>query len=637
MLRSLLSSATGAINRIFTTISAAIDRAIQLLFAALDRMLSIITSTLRRVLYSIVMPVFDRVERAVLGAITRFEQETIAQIEENRAEHLDALAGAVDRNGSTGDDAGGADTVQTTSPAGMLELIIGIGRSAIENIREIVSFFREKTNAFLAFLIGMITMVVGLIVRTITAEIARVTNAIVSMVARLVQSITSMVSRMIAFIQSLIQRVVTMIEGIVSRVSAFITSPLQRLREFAQNALTSITSAISRFIRRFLGGDTARPEFDNPGPSPIPIPIPIPIPAPPIPDPAPVPAPVPVPELPPWAIIVIIVVIVLIILILIYLLWKWLKKRRKPKKPKGIEYDPQTPFNIEYSVPLENTDIQASAGEKMIFGIESTDKDRMRPIGTAAWTDIDPGTGPYETEYEVSGDAEFDAAGSGAKRHIDPTLRSSNVFLFIESTWGGARITVTGKVKDKALPATPPDTGTTKDAEHTITWTIVPRTNPCPTGLNRTAGPGAVFAPAPVDYTYQATPEINPPGRPNYEHQTVLESFANTKAAGFTMADLTPAWKAANPSQNTPDKVANFLYGVSNNGTFVFDNNDEMSDRHSGFGDTSPFEPAALNRPSGVGYQKDQTYSCASTTIGTALIERNFSTATGIRIRKTGP
>ena len=132
-------------------------------------------------------------------------------------------------------------------------------------------------------------------------------------------------------------------------------------------------------------------------------------------------------------------------------------------------------------------------------------------------------------------------------------------------------------------------------------------------------------------------PEINPPGRPNYENQTVLESFANTRALGFTMADLRATWKTAHPTLNTPDKVANYLYGTSNNGTFVFNNRDRMSDQHGGFGTTSPFEAAALSRPAGVGYQKNQTYTCSTTAIGSALIERRYTTTRGIEVRKTGP
>jgi hypothetical protein len=117
----------------------------------------------------------------------------------------------------------------------------------------------------------------------------------------------------------------------------------------------------------------------------------------------------------------------------------------------------------------------------------------------------------------------------------------------------------------------------------------------------------------------------------------VLESFPGVLALGFTMADLKSSWKAANPTLDTPDKVASFLFGVSNNGTFVFDNLDRMYDQHSGFGDTSPFVSAALSRSTGIGYRLFQTYSCGGVAIGSAVIDRRFTTSAGVEVRKTGP
>jgi len=205
-------------------------------------------------------------------------------------------------------------------------------------------------------------------------------------------------------------------------------------------------------------------------------------------------------------------------------------------------------------------------------------------------------------------------------------------------TLAGATITATAKVKDKALPAAPPDIGTTADTDHVITWTIIGRRNPCPTSLNQVAGPGPGWVSEPAIFTYEGMPEINPPGRPNYENQTILESFSNTRANGaFTMADLKPSWKAAHPTLNTPDKVAVYLYDVTSNGTFVFDNRDRISDQYRGFGDTTPYESAALGRPTGVGYTQDQTYSCASTSVGLVVLDARYTTTRGVEFRKTGP
>ncbi len=303
----------------------------------------------------------------------------------------------------------------------------------------------------------------------------------------------------------------------------------------------------------------------------------------------------------------------------------------------GVEFNPGERFQVAYSVPLVKMNIQASAGEQMIFGVIASDKDRSRAIGSTVWSDIDPGTGPYEILYEVQGEADLMSAGSGTKSHVDPTLRSRNIYLFINRPWSGSTITVTATVKDKASPAVSPDIGATRDIDHSIIWTIVQRANACPTGLNRVSGAGSSWVSAPSSYGYQATPEINPPGRPNYENQTVLESFPGIRPLFFTMSDLKASWKAANPTINTPGKVASFFWGISGNGTFVFDNDDKMYDQHSGFGSTSAFTATALGRASGIGYSIDQDYTCAGTNIGTAVVDRKHSTARGTEIRKTGP
>jgi hypothetical protein len=643
---ALLSGFRSLLNRAFARVTASILQAMRLVFRALNTMLGQIASTLRRALYGAVLPVINRVEGAVLGAITTLEQQAIAQIEDNRSEHLQALAAAVDEGADAGEEAGASDVVEASDDAELIAAIQLIGQNAVTNNQLIIGSFLDKTTGFISLLVTTVGTTVGLIIQAIASRIGQAIEALVGLVARFLQSAARMVESVVSFVRSLKARFIALLEGVRDVVRGLVEHPVQSLLTFAERTLAGIRSAVEGFVRRLLGGSD--PTF-IPAPTPVPVPIPTPTPVPtPTPTPVPTPVPAPAPAPLPLAVIILLVAVVLIILFIIlyllYLLYEWLTRPRLPAPPRpprrrpGKEYDPHTPFDISYSVPLENTDIQASAGEKLIFGVLASDKDRERPIGTAAWTDIDPGTGPYETEYEVSGDASLLAAGSGTKRHSEPRLRTRNVFLFIDSAWAGSRITVTANVRDTAAPATPPDIGTTKDADHTIAWTIVGRTGPCPTGLDLVAGPGAVWTSAPARYTYEGTPEINPPGRPNYEHQTVLESFANTSANGaFTMADLKESWKAAHPTLNTPDKVASFLFSVSGNGTFVFNHADRIRDKHSGFQTTEPFVPAALSRPSGVGYQKEQTYSCAGTGIGTAVIERRYSTARGIEVRKTGP
>lgn len=137
-----------------------------------------------------------------------------------------------------------------------------------------------------------------------------------------------------------------------------------------------------------------------------------------------------------------------------------------------------------------------------------------------------------------------------------------------------------------------------------------------------------------AEYTYQMNPDIAPLGRPDYANQTVLESFSSVTPVGFTMSGLTTKFKKANPTVNTPAKVAVFLWNTSNNGTFVIHGQDVIVDQHGGFGDTSPFTSSAT--ASGVGYILPQNYSCAGAVIGSYTIERRY-TSGAIKVRKSGP
>jgi hypothetical protein len=303
----------------------------------------------------------------------------------------------------------------------------------------------------------------------------------------------------------------------------------------------------------------------------------------------------------------------------------------------GKEYDKETAIVVTYSAPLVKNNIKVSPGETVLFNVRSTDKDRQRCKTGGAWTDIDPGPGPYEIKWTITGEAEFDAAGSGKTTKTTTGLSSGNVTMVVKAAWDGTgNIAVEAKIVDNAPnPVAAPDIGTTKDDDSPINWTFIKRVR-CPESTEETA-PGTPFnqwRASPASYSYIMNPDVAPAGRPDYEKETILETFGNVTAVGFTMDDLTEAWKTANPMQNTPDKVAVFLWNSSNNGTFVVDANDKIHDRHGGFGDVSPFTDAAKAR--GFGYIKPQQYKCNGNTIGTYSIEREYKGGT-IRIRKTGP
>ncbi len=644
IIASLLKALATAIKAAFTLFFRAIKAIFKAAIQMLNVMIRAIVSALRRILYSVVLPILRRVETRVLQAISNLEEQSLAQVRDNRQQHLAGLVTAL----GAGDSPPDAGVNMTISFAEWVTGVQQIGINAVTNNLLILASFIEKISGFLTILLTTLETVTSQIIQAVVAQLASIYIAIVVTAMRMMQQIFAFAANIVAKAMGLLSRFVIAVLNIVVSIRQLVQNPVQRLMQFAESVLSNISSVIRGFVSRVLEGDftlpTLRPTFD-PGPGfDNPIPIPIPIPAPPKPAPPkpapPKPAPSPTDTI---LIVVFIIVLILILLYLLYLLYKWLTRPRlpkpvPPKRPRGNEYDRQTPYNLTYLSPWVRNNIQASAGEKLIFGVEANDKDRFRRIGGTTWTDIDPGKGPYEIEYVVSGDAEWRSPGSGQKTFIDPTLMSSNVYLFIENSWSGGTITITATIKDKALPALPPDIGTTRDVDRLITWTIIPRSRACPTSLNKTAGPGATWVSARnATYTYQGEPEIIPPGRPSYENQTVLESFGSAQAILFSMADLKTSWKNQHPGLNTPDKVASFLYGISSNSSFVLDNRDEMTDGHRGFGDLRPFVPAALNRASGVGYKKSQIYSCASTGIGTALIERRYSTSRNIEIRKTGP
>lgn len=641
VVRTVMQGVSAVLGQVLTRTHTAITSAIDLAYGIIANAIFLVGLGLRGVLNMVVMPVLERAESATVTAITALERAVIEQIRANEALHLAALAGTADPEG----DQTSGPVVEVPGIDVMLDVIRQIGTNAIRNNQTIIYAFVQKVVEFIPLLFGSVQTAMLTVVSHIATRTAELLQTITLMAGSATLNLLRLMGGTITMVQTTLERFMSIGASVRDFIANLVGNPVRQVADFVQSMLQRVRSAAERIIdsliRSIIGGGTGL--LFDPGPAPIPIPIPIPVPTPtPIPTPAPIPTPVPSPSpSPDWLKIAIIVVIVLAILILLYLLWKWVTKPRlppPPKKPRGIEFDKETHYSISYSVPLENVDIQASKGEQLIFGVEATDKDRQRPIGGTVWTDIDPGLGPYDVVYTVSNDASFDAAGSGKTTHIDPTLQSRNVFLFIDAAWAGSKITVSAQLKDKAAAAVAPDIGTTQDTDDTISWTIVTRANAAPTSLTRTGGVGAVFTPAPAIYTYQAEPEINPPGRPNYEKQTVLESFPpGSRANGFVMADLKTSWKLANPTLNTPDKVSAFLFDAGSNGTFVLDSNDEMSDRHDGFGPTDPFEPAALSRATGVGYEIDQTYSCEGNTIGTALVERRFSTSTGLRIRKTGP
>ena len=303
-----------------------------------------------------------------------------------------------------------------------------------------------------------------------------------------------------------------------------------------------------------------------------------------------------------------------------------------------IEYDPGTGITESFSIPLTKNNIGVSPGEKVIFNMDLTDTDRKRRKGTAAWTNFD-GTGPYVLTLTITGPASWDSAGSGTKTKTINSLSSGNAYMYADDPWpDGQTITVVAKVVDNATPPPPPDVGTTKDPDYTITWTLVKRTQ-CPTMMTTNAGVGSApntFVPATAVYAYDMGPALPPPlVFPYYQDQTILESFTTISAYQFTMNDLLAAFKTAHPTLTTPDIVAQFLWNSGSNGTFVIDNVDRIYDQHNEGPLPANVFTAAANA-AGIGFNLPQVYSCGPNTVGNYIITARYTNGVQ-QINKQGP
>ena len=231
-----------------------------------------------------------------------------------------------------------------------------------------------------------------------------------------------------------------------------------------------------------------------------------------------------------------------------------------------------------------------------------------------------------------TGAAFVDGQNTTATLIID-SISSGTVVLQTNALWNGDPITVTTTIVDNGPAGV-------KDANLVITWTLVGR-GLAPTSMkwvdfdpqNQWISVGAGTA----QYAYEVLKDVNVPGQPNFEKQTVLEIFDSYSSGGFfSLNDLKPEY--ANLQANV-DELAKLIFPpTGNEGTFVVDNLNRIYDQHSGFFGQEAFTPAALAR--GIGFQFQQHYKAAGKTLGTYTVEQTLKVnANGfeIKVRKNGP
>ena len=201
------------------------------------------------------------------------------------------------------------------------------------------------------------------------------------------------------------------------------------------------------------------------------------------------------------------------------------------------------------SIPFDHSP-QSAPGERIIF---NSDYVHATPA-------------LFKMVFSGAGGA-FDAAGGPATKTVNG-LSSGNVFFVINATWTGTTPTNT-RLEIRLLD----DTVVSSES-----WTFAKKPT-TPTVMTQVQTEGD--RPLGSVYTYQLGPNIGGPGTPDYEHQTILERF-DPKTCNITLAELKPAYIAANGLTSDAAVCTHFFGTGSSNGTFSIDSHDQVFDVHNG-------------------------------------------------------
>ena len=202
-------------------------------------------------------------------------------------------------------------------------------------------------------------------------------------------------------------------------------------------------------------------------------------------------------------------------------------------------------------IPFDAAPLSAP-GERIIFNL--------------TWT---PSAGvEYHEVVVTASDGKF-AAGGVATKTVKG-LATDNLDFLIPAAWAGTTaITVKAEVR-------PRGSATVLTSK---TWTFNKKAR-CPTTMTQKEGEGEVALG--TTYEYSMGPAVAGKTAPFYEHQTILETFPGG-TCNITPADLTDAFKAANPGLTDSEKInTHFFGGSGSNGTFTVSHDDKIWDQHSG-------------------------------------------------------
>jgi hypothetical protein len=252
---------------------------------------------------------------------------------------------------------------------------------------------------------------------------------------------------------------------------------------------------------------------------------------------------------------------------------------------------------------------KAYKSETITFNSENKDRDKKVDDAQYPHTEFyDASSADYEQHWEITGEASFSSSSSVKTKDISGLL-SGNVYVYVDSTFAAEdTITVEMVLDDDSTNS--PGSDNDGDSARSNTWTITFK-DKCPTSLE-CVDPEDCAAEQADDahYTYRGNPDLDPPGRPDYEGISIHEELGSITSNIDKDVHVTEAGRTAHPTWTNNAWRDYFFGGPSSNSSFVLNGSDEFGDVHSGMWGTSTY--LVLPPTADLYTDQPQTYKCNS-------------------------
>lgn len=239
LLSSMLDVFHGLVDGALSQAASTVQRLVQRIGQALNQMLALVIGALRKVLSATILPMIDRLERAIGQAIAKATQQATAAIRANRDEHLRALKLAT--RPDTG-DAGAA--------------LRDITREATENNRRIVNLFEGRISTALSSIFQAVAGAAAQIIGRIASAIAQAVQLVAGKVAEVIQGFGRIAQAVGEFVRSVMQALTGALRNAVQYVRTLVQNPVDQLLDFARGTLNRIGDLVVRLIRSVIGSIT---------------------------------------------------------------------------------------------------------------------------------------------------------------------------------------------------------------------------------------------------------------------------------------------------------------------------------------------------------------------------------------------